>query len=235
MAGPPRLLAWFDNMLDCVELQPPRQATASIIWLHGLGANGHDFVPIVPELGLGEQHGIRFIFPHAPPRPVTINGGMRMPAWYDIADPDIAAQPDQPGIETSSHQIAALIQNEITRGILSENIVLAGFSQGGAIALHAGLRQPVPLAGIMALSTYLPLQHRLEQEQAPANYGISIFMAHGEADPIVPITLGRTSRDCLTRAGYGVEWNEYPMAHEVCLPEIVAIGHWLRNRPGLNT
>src|SRR5699024_2713361 len=120
-----------------VELQPPRQASASIIWLHGLGASGHDFVPIVPELGLGSQHGIRFIFPHAPPRPVTINGGMCMPAWYDIADPDIAARPDQPGIETSSHQITALIQNEITRGIRSENIVLAGFSQGGAIALHA--------------------------------------------------------------------------------------------------
>lgn len=222
-------------MLDCVEIQPPRKATASVMWLHGLGANGHDFVPIVPELGLGEQHGIRFIFPHAPSRSVSINGGMNMPAWYDIATADIAARQDRQGIETSSRQITSLIQNEISRGIPSENIVLAGFSQGGAIALHAGLRQPAPLAGIMALSTYLPLQHTLEAECSPASHSISIFMAHGKADPVVPITLGHASRDFLAQAGYAVEWNEYPMAHEVCLPEIVAIGHWLRNRPGLNT
>ncbi|WP_109995309.1 alpha/beta hydrolase [Salinisphaera sp. LB1] len=217
-------------MLDCVEIQPPAAATASVIWLHGLGADGNDFVPIIPELGLGEQHAIRFVFPNAPQRPVTVNGGMRMPAWYDIKGVDIADKQDREGIEASAVEIEALISREIEAGIPAHRIVLAGFSQGGAVALHTGLRHGAPLAGIMALSTYLPLHDALAAEASNANRGVAIFMAHGSEDPVVPITLGRNSRDRLAEAGYAVDWHEYPMAHQVCLPEIATIGRWLRER-----
>lgn len=217
-------------MLDCVEIQPPATAAASVIWLHGLGADGNDFVPIVPELGLGEGHSVRFVFPNAPQQPVTINGGMRMPAWYDIKGADIADKQDREGIEASTSEIEALIAREIEAGIPANRIVLAGFSQGGAVALHSGLRHGATLAGIMALSTYLPLHDALAAEAGEANRGVSIFMAHGSEDPIVPVTLGRNSRDLLLDAGYAVDWHEYPMAHQVCLPEIATIGRWLRER-----
>ncbi|HET7315354.1 alpha/beta fold hydrolase [Salinisphaera sp.] len=217
-------------MLDCVVIQPPFAATASVVWLHGLGADGNDFVPIVPELGLGEQHTVRFVFPNAPQRPVTINSGMHMPAWYDIAGVDLADKQDRAGIQASAAEIEALIAREIEAGIPAHRIVLAGFSQGGAVALHTGLRHGASLAGIMALSTYLPLHDALAAEAGDANRGVPIFMAHGSEDPVVPLTLGRDSRDLLVKLGYTVDWHEYPMAHQVCLPEIASIGRWLRER-----
>ena len=217
-------------MLDCIEIESPNAATASVIWLHGLGADGNDFVPIVDELGLGADHGIRFVFPNAPVRPVTVNNGMAMRAWYDIKGVAIADKQDAEGITASAAEIEALIAREHERGVPSERIVLAGFSQGGAIALHTGVRHGEKLAGIMALSTYLPLHDRLAAEAAPANRDVSIFMAHGSQDPVVPISLGRFSRDTLAEAGYDVAWHEYPMPHQVCLPEIQAIGAWLTAR-----
>lgn len=217
-------------MLDCVEIQPPAEPHTSIIWLHGLGADGNDFVPIIPELGLGENHGVRFVFPNAPQQPVTINGGMQMSAWYDIAGADIANKQDSDGIRASAAEIDALIEREIAAGIPASQIVLAGFSQGGAVALHTGLRQAASLAGIMGLSTYLPLHDSLAAQASAANREVAIFMAHGSQDPVVPIDLGRASRDQLTAAGYAVDWHEYPMAHQVCLPEIATIGRWLRER-----
>ena len=217
--------------LDCVEIGPPGPAEASVIWLHGLGADGHDFEPLVPELGLGEA--VRFVFPHAPYRPVTINAGYVMRAWYDIASPAIdaaqdAAQ-DAAGIEASAEQVNALIAREVERGVPPARIVLAGFSQGGAIALHAGLRQPDPLAGLLALSTYLPLSERLPAE-AGADHRVPLFMAHGTDDPIVPIDLGRASRDRLEAEGYSVHWHEYPMGHGVCAEEVSDIREWLKTR-----
>lgn len=222
-------------MLDCIEIQPPGRVTASVIWLHGLGADGNDFVPIVPELGLGADHGIRFIFPNAPQQPITINNGIHMPAWYDIADMDIAARQDRAGIEDSAGQVEELIESEMASGIAAGRIVLAGFSQGGAMALHTGLRHGTALGGIMALSTYVPLHDALAEETSHANRGVSIFMAHGSEDPVVPITLGQASRNLLSEANYAVDWHEYPMAHQVCLPEIAAIGDWLQYRLDVNT
>lgn len=223
-------------MLDCVTLPAPsNQARASVIWLHGLGADGNDFVPIVPELGLGSHHDVRFIFPNAPTQPVTLNGGMQMPAWYDITGTDLADKQDRQGIQDSARAIEALIAQEIDQGIPGQNIILAGFSQGGAIALHTGVRHQQPLGGIIALSTYLPLHEQLAAETSTANQGLSIFMAHGTQDPVVPLNLGQLSRDYLTAAGYQVVWHDYAMEHEVCYPEIQAIGHWLRDRLGLQS
>lgn len=209
---------------------PPAPATACVIWLHGLGADGHDFEPVVPELGLGDTHDIRFVFPHAPARAVTVNGGMRMPAWYDIAGTDLAARQDRAGIEASASQIEALIERERNAGVAAERIVLAGFSQGGAIALHTGLRHARRLAGLIALSTYLPVAEGLADEAHAANRDIPIFMAHGRDDPIVPLALAQASRKHLEATGYRVDWHEYPMAHQLCLPEIATIGRWLRER-----
>ena len=217
-------------MLDCIEIEPSAETRASVIWLHGLGANGRDFVPVVDELGLADDHRIRFVFPNASARPVTVNGGMRMPAWYDITGPDIADRQDADGIAESTVEIERLIEREAERGISADRIVLAGFSQGGAIALHAGVRRAAPLAGIMALSTYLPLAERLDNEHAPASRARPIFMAHGENDTVVPTILGERSRDALRAAGFTVAWHAYPMAHEVCMPEIQAIGGWLDER-----
>jgi phospholipase/carboxylesterase len=230
--GPDGFRTGSEIMLDCITIQPPGPATAAVIWLHGLGVDGNDFVPLVPELGLGADHGVRFIFPNAPEQPVTVNNGMRMPAWYDILDADIATRQDRTGIEASSQQIEALLEREEASDIDPAATVLAGFSQGGAVALHAGLRHGAPLAGIMALSTYLPLAESLSTE---ANRQSSIFMAHGSNDPVVPVTLGQRSRDWLRAAGYTVAWHEYPMAHQVCPPEITAIGAWLRARLEVNT
>ena len=198
--------------------------------MHGLGADGHDFEPIVPELAL-PRGPMRFIFPHAPHRPVTINGGMRMPAWYDILDPSLdpaSRREDAQGIRESQAQVEALVARELARGVPASRIVLAGFSQGGAIALHAGLRHAQRLAGIMALSTYLPLQSTLAAEASAANRDVPVFMAHGLADPVVVPLRATASRDLLRGAGYAVQWHEYPMPHAVCAEEIADIGAWLR-------
>lgn len=222
-------------MLDCIEIEPGggAGATASVIWLHGLGADGNDFVPIVDELGLGADHGVRFVFPNAPVRPVAINNGMSMRAWYDITGVELDSGQDAEGIRASAQAIEELIAREHERGVSAERIVLAGFSQGGAIALHAGLRHARPLAGLMGLSTYLPLAETLDAEASAANRGVSILMAHGSQDPMLPIQLGQTSRDRLLEAGYDVAWHEYPMQHQVCLPEIATIGRWLKERLAL--
>jgi len=215
-------------MLECIEIQPGNAADAAIIWLHGLGADGHDFVPIVPELGLPADHGLRFIFPHAPVRPVTINGGMAMRAWYDILGFEMDVREDIAGINASRQEVEALIARENERGIASERIVLAGFSQGGATALHTALRHSERLAGILALSTYLPVRATLADEASACNRDIPIFMAHGRADPVLPIALGQASCKLLQQAGYDVAWHEYDMQHQVCGEEIQALGSWLR-------
>ena len=214
--------------LDCVELEPDSPATASVIWLHGLGADGNDFVPIVPELRLPESLAVRFVFPHAPVRPVTLNGGMRMRAWYDILGLDRAAREDETGIRESQAQIEALINKENARGIPSERIVLAGFSQGGAITLQTGLRYPEKLAGLMILSSYLTLRDTLAAEASTANHTTPIFMAHGEFDYMLPMQLGSLSRDQLQQNGYSVEWHAYPMEHQVCAEEIRDVAAWLK-------
>lgn len=221
-------------MLDCIEIEPQSPASASVIWLHGLGADGNDFVPIVDELGLGANHDVRFVFPNAPVRPVTINNGMPMRAWYDIKGMAIADKQDAQGIRESAGEVEALIAREVERGIPADRVVIAGFSQGGAIALHSGVRHAQALAGIMGLSTYLPLADTLDVEASAANRNVSILMAHGSEDPVVPIRLGQDSRDHLQNAGYEVAWHEYPMQHQVCLPEIATIGRWLRHRLGDN-
>lgn len=215
-------------MLESVVVEPQGAHRASVVWLHGLGADGHDFQPVVPELGLAADAGVRFIFPHAPVRPVTLNNGMAMRAWYDIASLDVSAREDAEGIEASRAEVEALIAAEREAGIPARAIVLAGFSQGGAIALHAALRHPERLAGVMGLSTYLPLRDRLAGEISDANRDLSVFMAHGSLDPMLPQQLGEMSRDHLQAAGYEVAWHSYPMQHQVCLEEIRAIGDWLR-------
>jgi phospholipase/carboxylesterase len=220
-------------LLESVEVEPRRAAEASVIWLHGLGADGHDFESIVPALRMPERPAVRFVFPHAPLRPVTINGGYRMRAWYDIAGLDRKAPQDETGIRASGDELGRLVARERERGVPADRIVLAGFSQGGAIALYRGLRHPDRLAGIMALSTWLPLAARLGAEVHPANAAVPIFMAHGTWDPTVSLDFARYSRQQLVAAGYDVEWREYPMAHAVCPDEIEDIRTWLlRVLPG---
>ena len=210
-----------------IEIETAPQPTASVIWLHGLGADGRDFVPIVPELRLPSDLAIRFVFPHAPHRPVTINRGSVMRAWYDIAETEFGRQEDEAGIRESEQTVRGLIQRETERGIPSERIVLAGFSQGGAMVLHTGLRLPQRLAGIMALSTYLPLADTLKAEGHQANADVPIFMAHGTDDPIIPVSLGQQSADLLIRSGANLEWRTYEMEHSVCLDETLDIADWL--------
>ena len=204
---------------------------SSIIWLHGLGADGHDFEPIVPELRLPDTLQLRFVFPNAPLRPVTINGGMMMRAWYDILTLDRDGPNDDAGVRASGAILDGLILREQQRGIAASRIVVAGFSQGGAIALHSGLRSKQKLAGIMALSTYLPIRASFATEVvAPADCGytdVPILMAHGSLDPVLPMALGRSSADLLAANGFRVEWHEYPMAHSVCREEIEDIRQWL--------
>ena len=216
-----------DELLECVECEPEGPARSSVIWLHGLGADGHDFESIVPELRLGDELAVRFVFPHAPERPVTINGGMVMRAWYDILGMDIRRDEDEEGLRTSEAQVRALVEREVSRGVSEERIVLAGFSQGGAIALQAGVRHPRQLAGIMALSTYLPLPEKLEAEASPANRDCPVFMAHGTQDPVVPFEGGQLSKEALEAQGYEIEWREYPMPHSVCMEEIADAATWL--------
>jgi phospholipase/carboxylesterase len=215
---------------DAVVLAPAARASASVIWLHGLGADGNDFVPIVPELKLPATPGIRFVFPHAPVRPVTLNMGMRMRAWYDIKTLTAEGRADEAGLRESISLLTALIAAERALGVAAERIVIAGFSQGAALALHGALRHPEPLGGILALSCYLPLQALLANEFAEANRQTPIFMCHGQYDPVLPLALGVAACNWLRAAGYRVEWKEYPMQHQVCLPEIQDIAAWLRAR-----
>jgi phospholipase/carboxylesterase len=215
-------------MLQTLELETGPRPTASVIWLHGLGADGHDFEPIVPELNLPDTPAVRFVFPHAPPQAVTINGGAVMRAWYDVYALEGVRREDAAGVRASQAHVEALIARERARGVAAARLVLAGFSQGGAIALQTGLRHPERLAGIMALSTYLPLASTLAAEASPANRDVPIFMAHGRHDPLIPIERALVSRDALRTAGYDVEWRDYPMAHAVCHEEIQDIAAWLR-------
>ena len=217
----------MSSLLDAIEIETAPAPRASVIWLHGLGADGHDFVPIVPELGLPPAMSVRFVFPHAPTRPVTINGGMVMRAWYDVVDAGSARREVEAGVRESQRRIEALIERERGRGTPSAAIVLAGFSQGGAMALHTGLRQPERLAGIMALSCFLPLADTLSAEASAANRQTPIFMAHGTGDPLIPLARGLEARDRLVTLGYPASWHQYPMPHAVCAQEIADIARWL--------
>ena len=214
---------------SAVTLEPKSAATATVILMHGLGADGYDFVPIVEELRLTDALPVRFIFPHARTRPVTINNGYVMRAWYDIKSLDGARVEDDAGIRESAGLVEQLIAGEIAKGIAAKRIVLAGFSQGGAIALHAGLRHSAALAGILALSTYLPLLKSVAAEASPANRKIPILMCHGLQDQVIVPAMARASRDALTALGYAVDWREYPMPHSVCAQEIADIAAWLRS------
>jgi phospholipase/carboxylesterase len=216
--------------LEKIIHETKKKAIGTVIWLHGLGADGHDFADIVPQLNLPDHLPIRFIFPHAPIRPVTINANMHMRAWYDIYSLSDLQKEDQTGIIQTETAIHTLIHQEIEHGIRSEYIMLAGFSQGGAMALFCGLRYAQPLAGILALSTYLPLLSLATDSAHQANRKTPIFMAHGRFDPVLPITLGKNSYDQLKQLGHPIEWHEYPMAHAVCQAEIRAIGHWLTEK-----
>ena len=220
-----------EKLLEAIEIETGRNPAAAVIWMHGLGADGNDFVPIVPELKLAATSAVRFVFPHAPMRPVTINNGYVMRAWYDVTYGDLegkSKRPDETGVRASEKEIVKLIARERGRGIDSEKIVLAGFSQGGALALQTGLRYPEKLAGIMALSTYLPLAETLAREASEANKRTPIFMAHGTQDPVVSYAWGSASRGMLDDLGYPVEWREYPMQHSVCLEEVDDVAAWLK-------
>jgi phospholipase/carboxylesterase len=213
------------ELLDAVEIATADSASLAVIWLHGLGADGHDFVPIARELAL--PFGVRFVFPHAPARPVTINGGFVMRAWFDLLSLERTGPVDEAGIRASAAAVERLIARERANGFPSDRIVVAGFSQGGAIALHAALRHAEPLAGILALSTYLPLAASLGREHAPANRSVPIWLGHGTDDPVIRLELAKASRDELTAAGYSVEWHAYAMAHSVCPEEIADMRAWL--------
>jgi phospholipase/carboxylesterase len=218
----------MNDVLPAVELQTHPAPTASVIWLHGLGADGYDFVPVVRELEALGAPPARYVFPHAPTMPVTINGGYVMRAWYDILGNDLVRREDERGIRASQVRVEELIARETARGTDASRIVLAGFSQGGAITLQAGLRHRERLAGLLALSSYLPLADTLAGERAGENAGVPIFMAHGKSDPVIPIARGAASRDALLAAGYAVEWHEYPMPHSVCEEEIRDIARFLK-------
>lgn len=215
------------DQLEAIEIETAASPGASIIWLHGLGADGHDFVDVVPELALPGRPGMRFVFPHAPMRPVTINDGYVMRAWYDIRDDSGVRREDPAGVRASQKAIEALIEREKERGVPAAAIVLAGFSQGGAMALYTGLRYGERLAGVMALSCSLPLADTLAAEAAPANRDVPIFMAHGTHDPMIPMARALRAREVLTGLGYRLEWHEYQMPHSVCAEEIAHIGVWL--------
>lgn len=213
--------------LETIEINPTSPATASVIVLHGLGADGNDFVPVAHELDLRAVGAVRFVFPHAPTRPVTINGGYVMRAWYDILGTDLVRREDEGGLRTSQAQIDALVAAEVARGIPASRIVLMGFSQGCAMALMAGLRHSERLAGIVGLSGYLPLAATTATERHAANADVPIFLAHGRVDPVVPLARAVASRDALQALGYAPEWHEYPMPHSVCAEEIADINRFL--------
>ena len=218
----------MSDLLECVELQTGPTPTASVVWLHGLGADGHDFPPIVPELRLPAALPMRFVFPHAPMRAVTVNMGMVMRAWYDIRIEGNARMPDADDLRQSEAQVRALIQRERARGMPAARIVLAGFSQGGALTLHTGVRYPERLAGLIALSCSLPLAEAVPAEMAPSGRGMSVFAAHGSHDDLVPAARGRQARDVLAGLGYAVTWKEYPIPHSVSMEEIADVSAWLQ-------
>ncbi|MEQ1579688.1 MAG: carboxylesterase [Steroidobacteraceae bacterium] len=218
-----------------VVLEPASAPRATVIWLHGLGADGFDFVPLVPELALPDTLAVRFVFPHAPVRPVTVNNGYAMRAWYDIKVLSSSAlagpgMEDAAGIRASGEQVSACIDAQVETGIDARKVILAGFSQGGAVVLQAGLRHGARLGGILALSTYLPLRDVVAQEVSAANRDVPILMCHGSADPMVPLALGERSREVLQGLGYPVDWRTYPMQHQVCAQEIADISEWLQAR-----
>jgi len=212
--------------LETVEIEPAAPADAAILLMHGLGADGHDFEPVAREIGLGPAPAVRWVFPHAPLRSVTINRGFRMRAWYDIASLDGSVE-DEEGIAESARAIHGLVERERERGIAADRVVIAGFSQGGALALHTALREPSRLAGVVVLSSYLPLAARLDREAHPANAAVPVFMAHGSHDPVLPFALGQRSRDFLRARGYQVDWHEYPIGHSLSAEEIDALRDWL--------
>ena len=217
--------------LEAIRVETGASPQASVIWMHGLGADGNDFVPIVQELDLSGAPDIRFVFPHAPMQPVSINNGYVMRAWYDVRWGDLegrSKQADEEGVRASQAAIGELIEGELAKGIPAEKIVLAGFSQGGAIALQTGLRYGKRLASVMALSTYLPLPESFDREATAENRGTPVFMAHGTDDNVVAYPMGTRSRDFLVERGYRVEWREYPMQHSVCLEELAHIANWLK-------
>lgn len=218
-------------LLETVEHETAPSPTWTVLWLHGLGADGHDFSPIVPELVHRDWPAVRFVFPHAPVRPVTINNGMRMRAWYDIVSFDFNQRADETGVAESVAQVDALIEREGERGIPPEHIVLIGFSQGGAITLAAGLGRAQPLAGLVGLSTYLPMAPQQAAGRVTAQARSQpVFMAHGQFDPVVPAPIGERSAATLKELGFDLEWHRYPMAHQVCAEEIAALGDWLSRR-----
>ena len=213
--------------LETLELQSGPAPVASIIVLHGLGADGNDFVPIAQELDLSAVGAVRFVFPHAPVRPVTLNGGMAMRAWYDILGTDLVRREDEPGLRQSMAEVQALVDREAARGIPPERTVLMGFSQGCAMALLTGLRAPQRLAGVVGLSGYLPLAASTAAERSAANAGVPLFLAHGRFDPMVTLARGTASRDALAALGYTIAWHDYPMEHSVCPQEIADLNDWL--------
>ena len=217
------------SLLDTIELESAPNPTVAVIWMHGLGADGNDFVPIVKELNLHGCPAIRFIFPHAETMPVTINGGYVMRAWYDILGTDIAKREDEAGLRVSQVSIEQLIEREKARGIPANRIILAGFSQGCAMALQVGLRHPEKLAGLLCLSGYVPLRDVLAHERHSANHETPIFLAHGQADPVIPLLRAEQSRDLLSELGYTIEWHEYMMQHSVCAEEVDDMSTWLQN------
>ncbi len=212
-----------------VRLEPRQPANACVIWLHGLGADGHDFVPIVPELGLPADHRIRFVFPHAAVRPVTLNGGMAMRAWYDIATLDRNGAVDDSGIAASRQRLQQRIAQELEGGIPAHRIVVAGFSQGGAIAYHTALRHGPRLAGLLALSTYLPAAATVVAAEDLAGRDLPIMVMHGQHDPVLPLALGQMAVEQITALGFAPQWRAYPMAHQVCFEQITEIGQWLQS------
>jgi phospholipase/carboxylesterase len=215
-------------VLEAVEIETGRNPTGTVLWLHGLGADGHDFAPIVPQLVESHERPLRFVFPHAPVRPVTINNGMAMRAWYDILGFNRGVPHDEVGIRESDVEVRALIQRENQRGIATNRIVLGGFSQGGAISLFSGPRYPEKLAGIMALSCYMLLEDRLPTERTQVNYTTPVFLAHGNQDPVVDFRRGLEAKQLLEAGGYPVEWHPYAMPHSVCPQEVMDIANWLR-------
>jgi phospholipase/carboxylesterase len=219
-----------EPLLPAVELEPEGPARHAVIWLHGLGADGNDFPPIVPELGLDPALAIRWVFPHAPSIPVTLNGGMVMPAWYDIRAGDLRLRHDEVGIRRSAERVARRIEHEEERGVPASRLVLAGFSQGGALAAHVALRWRARLAGLVCLSTYLVLEETLAAEQSPANADLPVFQAHGTLDPMVHLERGVAARDRLQELGHPLEWHDYTMGHQVCLEELEDLGAWFRTR-----
>ena len=217
-------------LLDCIERETGASPAWSVIWLHGLGADGNDFVPLVPELVRPQWPALRFVFPNAPVRPVTINNGVRMRAWYDIVDFDLANRADEAGVLESVEQVDALIERERARGVPAARVIRAGFSQGGAVTLAAGLRRRDALAGLIGLSTYLPAPRSADAALVEGASRQPVFMAHGRQDPVVPLGAGEQSAVWLRQAGFDVAWHVYPMPHSVCAEEIVAIGDWFEQR-----